>query len=75
MVFRTGSVLIVGKCDESVLMEIYDFIKILLNNEYKNICQKHSVGDLISNSVKNKNKKSRRKYIMIEITNPSLTIQ
>ena len=37
MVFRTGSVLIVGKCDESVLHEIYEFIKIILNNEYKHI--------------------------------------
>jgi TATA-box binding protein (TBP) (component of TFIID and TFIIIB) len=39
MIFRTGSVLIVGRCDENVLMIIYDFLKIILNNEYKNICQ------------------------------------
>ena len=37
MIFRTGSVLIVGKCDENVLMIIYDFLKIILNNEFKNI--------------------------------------
>jgi hypothetical protein len=70
MIFRTGSVLIVGKCDESVLMEIYNFVKILLNNEYTNICQKYSVSDILTMAVKNKNKKSRRKYIMIETTNP-----
>ena len=70
MIFRTGSVLIVGKCDESVLMEIYNFVKILLNNEYANICQKYSVSDILTMAVKNKNKKSRRKYIMIETTNP-----
>ena len=40
MIFRTGSVLIVGRCDENVLMIIYEFLKIILNNEYKNICQK-----------------------------------
>ena len=37
MVFRTGSVLIVGKCNENILFEIYDFVKELLKNEYKNI--------------------------------------
>ena len=36
MIFRTGSVLIVGKCDENVLMLIYEFLKVILNNEYKN---------------------------------------
>jgi len=68
MIFRTGSVLIVGKCDENVLMIIYEFLKIILNNEHKNICQKYSAGDE-SNSfkVKDKNKKIRRKNIIIEI--------
>ena len=28
MIFRTGSILIVGNCDEDVLYIIYDFIKI-----------------------------------------------
>jgi len=37
MIFRTGSVLIVGKCDENVLNEVYEFIKQLLIDEYKNI--------------------------------------
>lgn len=72
MIFRTGSVLIVGKCDESLLMNIYDFLKIILNNEYKNICQKYSVGD--ENAVftlKDKTKKIRRKNITIEFTSNS----
>lgn len=34
MVFRTGSILIVGKCDEVILMKIYDFIKNMLISEY-----------------------------------------
>lgn len=69
MIFRTGSVLIVGKCDENVLMIIYEFLKIILNNEYKNICQKISAGDenIILNS-KDKSKKNRRKNITIEIS-------
>lgn len=71
MIFRTGSVLIVGRCDENVLMIIYEFLKIILNNEYKNICQK-----IIKNSddseivIKDKKKKIRRKNITIEIVNP-----
>ena len=71
MIFRTGSVLIVGRCDENVLIIIYEFLKIILNNEYKNICQK-----IIKNAddpevvVKDKKKKIRRKNITIEIINP-----
>jgi len=37
MMFRTGSVLIVGKCDESMLYEIYDFLKNILEDEFANI--------------------------------------
>jgi hypothetical protein len=66
MIFRTGSVLIVGKCDENVLFIIYDFLKKILNNEYKNIFQK-----VIKNSdvIKDKKKKLRRKNITINISN------
>ena len=65
MIFRTGSVLIVGRCDENVLMIIYEFLKIILRNEFKNICQKNmKVGET---AVKDKKKKLRRKNITIEI--------
>ena len=37
MVFRTGSVLIVGKCEDYVLHDIYAFIKELLRVEYSNV--------------------------------------
>jgi hypothetical protein len=67
MIFRTGSVLIVGKCDENVLMVIYEFLKIILNNEYTNICQKFSASDEIAfKASKDKIKKTRRKNIMVE---------
>lgn len=69
MIFRTGSVLIVGKCDENVLILIYDFLKIILNNEYKNIYQKYSVGnDNSIFTIKDKSKKARRKNVIIEFT-------
>ena len=38
MIFRTGSVLIVGKCEDYVLHDIYRFIKEMLRVEFKNIC-------------------------------------
>jgi len=69
MIFRTGSVLIVGKCDENVLMIIYDFLKIILNNEYKHIYQKYSLGDESGSMItKDKSKKVRRKNIIIEVS-------
>jgi hypothetical protein len=34
MIFRTGSILIVGKCNESILMNIYRFIKNILEAEF-----------------------------------------
>lgn len=37
MMFRTGSVLIVGKCSEIILNEIYEFLQNVLKAEYKNI--------------------------------------
>ena len=63
MIFRTGSVLIVGMCEECVLQDIYKFLKALLKAEFKYICQK-----LITNADmlnKDKKKKVRRKTITI----------
>jgi TATA-box binding protein (TBP) (component of TFIID and TFIIIB) len=66
MIFRTGSVLIVGKCDENVLIIIYEFLKIILNNEFKNINQKITASELSYVQVKDKSKKVRRKTIIID---------
>jgi hypothetical protein len=67
MIFRTGSVLIVGKCDENVLMIIYEFLKVVLNNEYKNISQKNV--ENVGSNLKDKKKKIRKKNITISIDN------
>ena len=70
MIFRTGSVLIVGRCDENVLILIYEFLKVILINEFKNICQKNIKNcDNENNVIKDKKKKIRRKNITIEINN------
>jgi len=50
MIFRTGSILIVGKCNEDILNVIYRFIKKILETEFSGIqmglvVQKRSVGD------------------------------
>lgn len=37
MVFRTGSVLIVGKCTEEILMAVYAFLTSLLRTEYRHV--------------------------------------
>ena len=66
MIFRTGSVLIVGKCDENVLMIIYEFLKVVLNNEYKNISQKN-VEHVVGNLKDNKKTKIRKKNIIVTI--------
>ena len=69
MIFRTGSVLIVGKCDESVLFSIYEFLKKILSNEYKQICQKNQNTKCAVDQVaqKDKVKKIRRKIITVSI--------
>jgi TATA-box binding protein (TBP) (component of TFIID and TFIIIB) len=63
MIFRTGSVLIVGMCDENILQDIYTFLVKLLKTEFKHICQKLiTEEDMI---LKGKKKKIRKKVINI----------
>ena len=60
MIFRTGSVLIIGKCSEEIIYHIYVFLKKLLETEFCNICYK-----LYSNNCLIKSKKSRRRAVYI----------
>ena len=55
MIFRTGSVLIVGKCEEDVLIKIYEFVKTLLQEEFANIATS-IIDKPIEKLVKSKNK-------------------
>jgi TATA-box binding protein (TBP) (component of TFIID and TFIIIB) len=61
MIFRTGSVLIVGKCEEDMLNEIYQFIKKLLQTEYPTIGEQ----TVDHTKQKEKKKKIRKKTIII----------
>jgi hypothetical protein len=60
MIFRTGSVLIVGRCDENVLLCIYEYLKKILEIEYPEIGNKLNIIE-----PKKQNVKLRRKIINV----------
>jgi hypothetical protein len=60
MIFRTGSCLIVGNCTEKILRFVYEFIKIILHNEYHQICVPCDI-----EPVKVKKEKIRKKWITV----------
>lgn len=62
MIFRTGSVLIVGKCSEKILYEVYETIKNILIDEHSNIASKTFVEE--KKKVKEE-KKVKKKIIYI----------
>ena len=58
MIFRTGSVLIVGKCNEYVLNNTYKFIVDILQNEYNVIMDRNSTGQIKTPIIKKKKKRT-----------------
>ena len=64
MIFRTGSILIVGKCTEKVLYIIYDFIVDILAKEYTNIFDNTKI--ITKANIK---KKIRKKLITVSKIN------
>ena len=62
MIFRTGSVLIVGKCDEEELNNIYEFLCNILNEEYAYISE--NTAQPVAKKV-DRVKKLRRKMITV----------
>ena len=67
MIFRTGSVLIVGKCTELILYVIYAFIKNILMTEYATIVNDAGAENagIIANRKKIVNAKVQRRTIII----------
>jgi len=66
MIFRTGSILIVGKCNETQLYQAYDYLKNILIIEFPDINQGVIDFELIQlNKQKMKNKKTRKTTIYI----------
>ena len=66
MIFRTGSVLIVGKCSEEILNDIYNFLKTLLEKEYINIRENTDAVPNIDNLKKIKTRK-KAKTILVKL--------
>jgi len=62
MIFRTGSVIIVGNCSKRVLYFIYEFIKNMLRNEFHEV----SMGN--EEAAAPKKKKTRKMYITLSQT-------
>lgn len=67
MIFRTGSILIVGKCTEDVLYEIYNFLKIILEENFHDIYTKiiDKEEQLLEKEKKEKKKKRKKKKLTI----------
>jgi len=61
MIFRTGSVLIVGKCDQEILYNIYNFVKKILEDEYSDIV----TNNIDTESLVKKKKQVRKKIIYV----------
>jgi TATA-box binding protein (TBP) (component of TFIID and TFIIIB) len=66
MIFRTGSVLIVGKCNEDGIYTIYNYVKTILRDEYANIYQPLTEGD--QSVAPQKKKMVRKKKIFVDDT-------
>ena len=70
MIFRTGSILIVGKCDDTKLNEVYEYLKKLMYDEYSAIHIKQEIDQVKIN----KPKKTRKKIIYFNsVTSDSIT--
>jgi hypothetical protein len=63
MIFRTGSVLIVGKCTEEILNNIYLFVRNMLESEFNEINIPNMDG--LQSAKPITNKQSRKKTIII----------
>jgi len=61
MIFRTGSCLIVGNCNEDVLRYVYTYIVNILFDEYHEICIKNQ-----SKFVKTKSEKMKKKKLVVD---------
>jgi len=63
MIFRTGSVLIVGKCSEELLHNIYEFLCTIFTTEYDEI--KWISSEPFASKSKDKTRKLRKKIILV----------
>ena len=74
MIFRTGSVLVVGRCDDIMINEIYLFIKDVLYKEYDNININNEMTDIDKQSKKNRSCKKKKLKINTNYFNNNINI-
>lgn len=70
MIFRTGSVLIVGKCEDDELNDIYQFLKKIFVDEYEQILEQESVLEKREKEKKRMKKSKPLKRSMFILKNP-----
>lgn len=63
MIFRTGSILIVGHCDESKLYIIYDYLVNIFKEEFADINE----GIIMDNNSKKVNKKIKKQTLLFDV--------
>lgn len=63
MIFRTGSILIVGKCNEEMINFVYNFIKNIIITEYSDIYDKTNVNHNDHKKKSNVLNKKHKKHI------------
>jgi len=63
MIFRTGSILIVGHCDESKLYIIYDYLVNIFKREFAEINE----GIIMSSNSKKVNKKIKKQVLLFDV--------
>ena len=66
MVFRTGSILIVGHCNEEVLNIVYEYLKCILLKEYPRICNNDTIYDLDEKIKPKSNVKKEKQYHLLK---------
>jgi hypothetical protein len=69
MIFRTGSVLVVGKCEDNILYHIYNFLKNILEINYLDICSPGTElrdNEAIALEKSIKKKKPRKKIVLFQ---------
>ena len=74
MIFRTGSVLVVGRCDDIMINDIYLFIKDILSNEYDNINVNNEITYIDKQTKKNRVCKKKKLKINPNYFNNNVNI-
>ena len=66
MIFRTGSVLIVGKCEMCIINEIYEMLKGIFHKEFQHIVIESTCDDFSNKNKKKTIHKKKKKIIYIK---------